>query len=120
LLCLGSHLTAGLASVGDACGEGLKVLKVAGWSYKINDEAVQVLARQCTGLLHLDVQGGANLTDAAIEGIAEHASLLRSLNVKDCTKVTFTGTQKLWQKCKDLTAVATNTEVPFEGCLCCI
>jgi hypothetical protein len=112
--------TAALSSIGKSCGGSLRVFKVAGWNYKIDDGAVRAVVQSCMGLLHIDVQGGSKLTDTAIEAIAEFSANLRSLNVKDCTQVTFAGTQKLWQHCRHLTAVATNTEVPFEGCLCCI
>jgi len=66
----------------------LQVLNLS-WCKNIQDAAIAQIAAGCSSLVNLDLAWGGKITANAIHKLAQKLPMLRFLNLRGCTKVTF-------------------------------
>ena len=68
----------------------------------ISDISVQVIARHCPGLIHLNLNGCVLVTDKTILAVADNCRKLQSLQIAYCDNVTDSALVRIAQCCTDL------------------
>ena len=69
----------------------LETLDISSNWERITDKGIQLMARSCKSLKHLNISESSRVSDLAIFVIADYCKNLRSLNIQDCLKVTRKG-----------------------------
>jgi hypothetical protein len=62
-----------------------------------------LIAKNCLGLEHLEIDGCVCVTDDLLDVLAEHCRHLKELRISDCPLVTVEAVAKLKQKMPELT-----------------
>jgi hypothetical protein len=76
----------------------------------ITSSAVEVLAKNCSELEHIDLTYCPNVSDITLAKIAEHSTKLVELWVNGCDVVTAAGVMDIATKCSQLKVAAVNLE----------
>ena len=59
------------------------------------EEAVEALARHCTGITIIGLDGCTNLTNAAVQELGQRCTSITFIDMRDCTNITDAAVQEL-------------------------
>lgn len=82
----------------------------------LTDQGLISLITDNSRLLALDISGDTNITEAAIDLLAESCRMLQGLNISGCTKISNESLTRVANRCKKIKRVSTDHSHIFINC----